>query len=153
VTITAWRICKAKYAKSMWSGIGARSVAGRWHSKGVPVVYVSATISLAAVEQLVHLDSAEALLSFVKCPVNFDKSLVTFVEVAKLPRNWRADPPPVTLRAIGDNWARSGSTPVLAVPSAVVPEEFNYVINPAHPRFGRLRIGKVQPFTFDPRLA
>jgi len=153
VTITAWRICKAKYAKSMWSGIGARSVAGRWQSKGVPVVYVSATISLATVEQLVHLDSADVLLKFVKCPVTFDESLVMSCDVRKLPKNWRSDPPPPSLRAIGDGWGAAAPTPVLAVPSAVISDEWNYVINPAHPRFRQLVIGKVQPFSFDPRLA
>ena len=153
MTITAWRICKKKYAKTMWTGVGARSVAGRWHSRGTLVVYASGSISLAAVELLVHLDAAEVLSSFVKCAVTFDDRLVTRADPATLPRNWRADPPPLALRSIGDDWAAAGTSAVLAVPSAVVPEEWNYVLNPAHPDFRRVTIGAVQPFDFDPPLA
>lgn len=151
--LAAWRICKRRYAADMWSGVGARMVAGRWHSKGTLVVYASATIALAAFETLVHLDSADLLLKFVKCPVAFDETLVRRVHAHDLPRNWRKDSPPLSLRRIGDEWARARSSVVLAVPSAVVPEEWNYMINPAHPDFGRLRVGKVTPFRFDPRLA
>ena len=135
MTITAWRICKRKFAKTMWTGIGSRAVAGRWNSRNVPVVYASGSISLAAIELLVHLDSAELLARFIKCPVSFDARLVKRLRISRLPRNWRADPSPISLRSIGDEWARSAQTPVLAVPSAVVPDEWNYVLNPAHLRF------------------
>jgi RES domain-containing protein len=153
VTITAWRICKAKYASSMRSGVGARSVSGRWHSRGTTGVFASGSISLAAFEVLVHLDSAELLEKFVKCPVTFDEVLMTKVDIAALPNDWRDDPPPPALREVGDTWFDRGTHPVLAVPSAVVPEEWNYLLNPAHPNFDRIVIGKIQPFDFDPRLA
>ncbi len=136
----------------MWSGIGARSVAGRWNSRGTVVVYASGSISLAAVELLVHLGSAEVLASFVKCPVTFDGGLVTRINPSALPRNWRADPPPPALRSIGDDWVAARTSAVLAVSSAVVPEEWNYLLNPAHPDFRRVKIGAIQPFDFDPRL-
>ena len=76
LTITAWRICKRKFAKTMWTGIGSRAVAGRWNGRNVPVVYASGSISLAAIELLVHLDSAELLARFIKCPVSCDSRLV-----------------------------------------------------------------------------
>ncbi len=151
--ITAWRVCKRKYSSTMWTGLGARLVAGRWHNKGTSVVYVSGSLSLAALELLVHLDTADVLFDFAKCPIVFDHSLVTRVDVAKLPRNWRNEPSPASLRSIGDRFISTAKTPVLAVPSVVVPEEWNYILNPNHPEFRRLQIGKVQRFKYDPRLA
>jgi len=138
----------------MWTGLGARSVAGRWHSKGVPVVYTSASLALAAVETLVHLDSTEILLlAFVKCPVTFDDSMLEKVKLSNLPSNWRTDPSPPILRRFGDAWVKGARSAVLAVPSCAVPGEWNYVLNRAHRDFSKLSFGKVEPFQFDPRLA
>jgi RES domain-containing protein len=70
----------------------------------------------------------------------------------KLPTGWKQWPYPKTNAAVGDNWVRSGRSAVLKLPSAVVPEEFNYILNPAHPDFGRIDIGKPRMFKADPRL-
>jgi RES domain-containing protein len=137
----------------MWSGTGARNFGGRWNSKGISVIYVSGSISLAAIEILVHLDSAEVLTKFVKCPVTFDSRLVTHLDISKLPRNWRSDPGPAALRTIGDSWVAEERSVILAVPSAVVADEWNYVINPGHRDFGKIKIGKAEGFGFDRRLA
>jgi RES domain-containing protein len=137
----------------MWTGGGARDYGGRWNSKGNAVVYVSESLSLAVLEILVHLDSDEILTKFVKCSVNFDDSLVQEYDLRKLPSNWRDDPSPSSLRAIGDTWIEEAHTVILAVPSVVIPAERNYLINPAHSDFPKLAIGDMESFLFDPRLA
>jgi RES domain-containing protein len=69
-----------------------------------------------------------------------------------LPSDWKMEPPPLSTRQLGDHWARSSRSAILAVPSVIIPDETNYVLNPAHPDFKRIVIGKPAPFTFDPRL-
>ena len=82
--------------------------------------------------------------------IEFDASLVW--SPTKLPAGWKRWPYPKTNAAVGDNWVRSGRSAVLELPSAVVPEEFNYILNPAHPDFGKISIGKPRVFKADPRL-
>jgi RES domain-containing protein len=153
VIVTAWRITKRKHAKSAFSGEGAREFGGRWNNPGTAVVYAAQSQSLAALEMLVHLDSAELLEKYVLIAVEFDQSLVRPVDAAALPRHWRSEPPPAELRSIGDNWAVAGSSAVLQVPSALVPGENNFLLNPEHRDFASLQFGKPLAFRFDPRLA
>ena len=118
---------------------------------GIAVVYTSGTLSLALVEVLVHLPSG-ILPAYSAVRVHFDESMVTAIEPAELPASWRDHPPPPETRAIGDRWVAQGGSAVLRVPSVVVPDEFNYVLNPSHPGFADISIGEPMPFPFDPRL-
>ncbi|MCM2316263.1 MAG: RES family NAD+ phosphorylase [Thermoanaerobaculia bacterium] len=149
--LTIWRLTKTKYLASAWDGEGARVVGGRWNSVGTPVVYTSATLSLALVETLVHLPSG-VLPAYTAIPIELDESLVTILESLVLPTNWRDDPPPASTQALGDAWVFRAEGAALKVPSVVVPEEFNYVLNPNHADFARASIGLPRPFPFDPRL-
>jgi RES domain-containing protein len=150
--LSAWRLTKTKYLAAAWNGEGAKKAGGRWNSAGVAVVYVSGSLSLALVEVLVHLPP-EILPAFSAVPVAFDDSLVTEVPPARLPPAWKDSPPPPATQAIGDQWVASGASAVLRVPSVIVPGEPNFILNPAHPDFGRIRIGTAMSFPFDPRLA
>ena len=149
---TAWRILKPKHASTAFDGEGARRYGGRWNSPGVPLVYTAATKALAALELLVHLPSAQVLTAFVCIRIEFDERLVHRLETAALPPLWRADPAPMTARAIGDQWVRARKSAILEVPSTIVPEECNFLLNPAHPDFQKIVIGNVEKFHFDPRL-
>jgi RES domain-containing protein len=150
--VETWRIVKAKHAASAFSGEGAAGSGGRWNSRGVLVVYTSATISLAAIETLVHLNPPPHF-KYVVIQIKFDGALVQTVPIGALPPNWQIEPPPRSSKAIGDAWIRAGRTAVLAVPSAIISSEVNYLLNPAHVDFKRISIGKPVPFAFDPRLA
>lgn len=152
MTFTAWRITKRKRARDAFTGEGAREFGGRWNNPGTAMVYTAESQSLAALEMLVHLDSPELLQKYVLIGVEIDDELVTQLDMSRLPRNWRDDPPPAQVRAIGDEWVVSGSSAVLRVPSALVPGENNFLLNPQHPDFAKLRIGKPLSFRFDPRL-
>ena len=131
---------------------GARLYGGRWNSPGIAMVYTAGSVSLATLELLVHLDNTSVLPSFSICPVDFDDSLVELCDPATLPTDWNQSPPPTSLRTIGDDWISRGSSVVLRVPSAVIENENNYLINPAHPGFKKLVIGSMEAFKLDPRL-
>jgi len=147
--VHAYRILKRKFVGSAFSGEGARRYGGRWNSPGVPVIYTSSAISLAILEWRAHLSQWPVPPSVI-IEIEFDASLVWFP--SKLPANWKRWPYPKTNTIVGDNWARSRKSAVLKLPSAVVPEEFNYILNPAHSDFPKIRIGKPQIFKADPRL-
>ena len=150
--LTAWRIVKRRHLANAFDGEGARTFGGRWNSPGVAMVYVANTRSLAALEMAVHLDRGALLASFVLIPCEFDEGLVSTINRSSLPPLWRRDPPPPELAGIGDAWAKQGRSAVLAVPSAVVAEETNFLLNPRHPDFSEIRIGNPEDFQFDPRL-
>ncbi|MEQ9411351.1 MAG: RES family NAD+ phosphorylase [Fuerstiella sp.] len=150
--LQAFRIVKARLAGQAFTGEGARRYGGRWNRPGSLVVYVASTRSLAMLEMLVHLQARQLLLSYVVFPVEFDDSLVTDVDRQSLPRDWRSSPVALEVQQIGDRWIASGVSPALRVPSVIVDSEFNYLLNPAHPKFSRITIGKKQPIIFDPRL-
>ena len=149
--LSAWRLTKTKLIAGAWDGEGARKSGGRWNSPGIAVVYSSGTLSLALVEVLVHLPSG-ILPAYSAVRVDFDESMVTAVGPRDLPANWRDYPPPPDTKAIGDLWIAQGSSLVLRVPSVIVPTEYNYILNPAHPAFADLTIGEPMPFPSDPRL-
>ncbi len=153
MTLVVWRISKRKHARNAFTGEGAREFGGRWSNPGTAIVYTAQSQSLAALEMLVHLESSELLEKYVLFEVEIDRSLIAQVEPSHLPRNWRADPPPAQVRVLGDEWALAATSAVLQVPSALVPGENNFLLNPQHSDFPRLRIGKLLPFHFDPRLA
>ena len=147
----AWRIVKEKHAATAFSGKGAADSGGRWNSRGVPVVYTSNTKSLAALETLVHLNPPVPF-KYVAIRIQFDDALVEIVRAKALPPDWQTEPPPPSTKAMGDAWARAARSAVLALPSVIIPGELNYLLNPAHPDFKTISIGKPEPFTFDPRL-
>jgi RES domain-containing protein len=153
LTVSAWRITKRKHAKSAFSGEGARLYGGRWNSPGTAVIYTAQSQALAVLEVLVHLDSAELLKKYVLFEVSIDEEHMADLDTSVLPRNWKADPPPAKVQMIGDDWVRSATSAVLRVPSTLVPGESNFLLNPRHEDFSKLRIGKAFPFQFDPRFA
>ena len=151
MSIVVWRIVKRKYEAPAFDGEGASDYGGRWNSPGKRVIYTAGSKSLALLEQLVHLDSS-ALSSYVVIPVTFSDALLSEVDILLLPPDWKGHPAPVELRDIGDRWLDSFGSAVLRVPSAIVPDESNYLINPDHPDFSSVEIGASVPFEIDLRL-
>ena len=147
-----WRTVKTRFSADAFNGEGARLYGGRWNNPGVPMVYTAGSIALATLELLVHLDSTAALPLYSICSVDFDESLVEILNPAGLPANWHQSPSPLGLQMIGDNWISRGSSVVLQVPSAIVGDENNYLINPTHKDFAKLVLGQMKPFRLDSRL-
>lgn len=152
MNIVAWRIVQRRFAKIAFTGEGARRFGGRWNSPGHPVIYTAESQALAALEILVHLDSEKLLRHYFAIPVTIPPQLIERLSPSSLPKNWRAYPVPRSTRAIGDTWLARATSPVLQVPSVVIPSESNFLLNPAHPHFRKLRPGKPVPFLFDSRL-
>ena len=147
----AWRIVKEKHAATAFAGEGAAKSGGRWNSRGVLVVYTSSTKSLAALETLVHLNPPVPF-KYVVFRLQFDDALIENVPLNRLPAHWRVEPPSPSTRAIGDAWVREMRSAVLPLPSVIIPGELNCLLNPAHPAFKNISIGKPERFAFDPRL-
>ena len=146
-----WRLCRRKNAA--FDGEGARLAGGRWNRRGTAVVYTSATLSLAALEYFVNLpaSAAPADLVMIQAEVS-DELAVSSVAPGGLPRGWRSYPAPEALAEIGSRWIEEGKTAILAVPSAVVPQEWNYLLNPSHPHFRKITIGRPESFSLDLRM-
>jgi RES domain-containing protein len=140
------------HAADAFSGEGARLYGGRWNSPGIPMVYTAGSRALAALEILVHLDSPRLLSRFVLCEVLLNGTLVRDLSADDIPMDWRFEPPPHSTQAVGDRWIKEAPSPVLHVPSVIIAEESNYLLNPHHPDFAQIRISKPRPFRFDPRL-
>jgi RES domain-containing protein len=149
--VRVWRITRQPYARL--DGEGARLNGGRWNREGVPVVYTSATLSLAALEYLVHVDvedvPADLCAMRVELPAD---AAIEVVDPERLPEGWRSveEHPECVWR--GEEWARRGESLALQVPSAVIPTESNYLLNPRHPDMARVRLVNLETFAFDRRL-
>jgi len=153
LSITAWRITKRKHAKTAFSGSGARKYGGRWNSPGTAIVYTAETQSLAALEMMVHIENSDLLQAYVLIGITINEALIERLDQSQLPRNWRSAVPSMSLRAIGDKWAADQTSVALRVPSALVPAENTFLLNPAHADFQKLVIADPIDFAFDDRLA
>jgi len=149
---SGWRIVRAWRAKNAFSGEGSRLLGGRWNSAGTTVVYLSEHESLAALELLVHtmpLPLSERYCSF---HIEWDDKLTEYFPSKNLPRHWKAEPPPASAQEIGDRWVRERRSAVLGVPSLLSTSELNFLLNPNHPDFNRVKIGRPIEYRFDSRL-
>ena len=149
--VTVWRIVTRRFAASAFSGEGARLYGGRWNRKGVPVVYTAESQSLALLELLVQDEPLRAQYVMIAAVIP-NAVRIERITRAQLPDGWRKPEARENLRHIGGEWFTSGRSAVLAVPSAVVPSETNYLLNPRHRVFARIRIRKPETFSTDLRL-
>ena len=146
-----FRICREPYAP--FSGEGARRFGGRWNTRGVPMVYASTSLALAAIELFVHLEPSQTPndLVFLSALLPEGEPART-LQPAELPSAWWTDDALAATRAQGDQWIRSRSSLALLVPSVPIRAEWNVLINPLHPRITELQIAPRQPFAFDARM-
>ena len=145
-----WRI--SNYAAL--EGTGGLLASGRWHSKGRPIIYCTPDPSTALLEVLVHtgeIDLADAPVTFQFLKIAVPSGVsVTSVALEELPRDWPTQEN--ITRRIGDSWLVSNATALLRVPSVLVPETWNVLINPRHPDSQRLRIARTVAYPLDGRL-
>ena len=148
-----WRLCQAAQQATAFSGDGARRYGGRWTPKGLSAVYTAATQSLAALEILVHVDTDLVPNDFVLFAVDIpDAVRIERILPEDLAPDWRSEFPPQSLQACGGAWLQNLVSAVLEVPSAIIPDEYNYILNPQHSDFPLLLIHPSIPFVFDRRL-
>lgn len=145
-----YRIARARYIGDL-SGEGARLHGGRWNAPGVPMLYLAESRALAALEELTYVQVKTLSLDMQLATISFPDDAVADV-AAPLPDDWASIPHGPATPRIGSAWALGGRGLVLRAPSAHMPEEHNYLINPRHPRSAELRVVTVRPFAFDVRL-
>jgi len=149
---SGWRIVRASRAQAAFTGEGPRRYGGRWNSPGVRVVYISEHQSTAALEVFANRTPFILDEQYKAFHLEWPDSLTEFFPGKELPAKWRLHPPAMETREIGDRWIRERRSAVLAVPSAVSPADTNFLLNPEHPDFKRIRIASPTDFEFDPRL-
>ena len=149
---SAWRIVRAARVNSAFTGEGARVYGGRWNSQGTAVIYVSEHESLAALELLVHLTPLPADDRYRSFRIEWEDKLTEYFPVKNLRANWNAEPPTVQTMQIGDDWVHAGKSVALAVPSVLSTSEMNFLLNPKHPDFKKIKISQPVEFRFDSRL-
>lgn len=147
-----WRIARQSHALDA-SGTGAREHGGRWNQPGTAVIYAACSIAIAALEKLVHLAGVipgDLVLVRIDLP---DSHSSEKPSRSDLPNGWDVIPPGAESMEFGTRWAREARSLVLYVPSVIVPEECNAVLNPAHPEFRGVRMTLDRDFRFDARIA
>ncbi|MBC8653638.1 RES domain-containing protein [Providencia vermicola] len=148
-----YRLIKSDFAHDAWSGQGARLYGGRWNHKGTPAIYTSTSISLAALEILVHINQDTVLNHFTLLSIEINDRYVMRLSVEHLPDDWQRDPAPTSTMDIGTTWLTNQDSLALIVPSCIIPYEYNAIINPMHPQFQKVtQTIKPLDFAFDPRF-
>lgn len=148
-----WRLTSARHADTAFAGIGNRRVGSRWVPEGYLAVYTSEHLSLGVLEMLVHMEPRHFGDRFVCIPVDIPEDIpIDHLDVDTLPDDWIGRYEDETLQQVGRDWITAGNSVMLLVPSAVVPQENNIILNPEHPDFAAIQVGEAQPFRFDGRL-
>lgn len=148
-----YRILRKRFAKTPFDGEGAYRFGGRWSSPGIRLVYASEHLSLAMIEYFIHLDRDDLPPDLVVATADVPDDVSRFVvKAASLPDAWRQSAPPRQLAVLGDRFARTRRHAVLVVPSALSPTEANWLLNPEHPDFRRVRVLQPEPFVYDARF-
>lgn len=150
--INAWCLVQPWHADDAFSGEGARLYGGRWNVIGTRVVYAAGSVSLATLELIAQVSRPARLREYALIACAFPEAIVEDLDPANLPPDWHTYPPPPAVQQLGDAWLKSGVSAVLKVPSAVIPSEFNYILDPEHSDFGSVAIGLPKPFNLDWRL-
>lgn len=148
-----FRLSRKKYADTL-SGKGAAKFGNRWNSKGIEMIYTAESRALAMAEVVVHISLAALPRDYMMIEIEIpnDVSIETF-DTTQLPANWRSNPPQVHTQRIGDDFIISLESCVLKVPSVVVPGDYNFLINPHHPQFNKIKIAEATSFLFDERFS
>lgn len=135
--IDAYRLVKTKWASSAFDGEGAKRYGGRWNSRGKACVYLSASESLAVLEILVHLNDTQQMNHYTLLQLSIKQTDILYLPEENMPDNWKEFPAPADTAELGDAWLRGTPSLALAVPSVIVPREWNYILNPAHDKFNQ----------------
>lgn len=153
--MVVFRIEREKYLDTTLKGVGASMTEGyRWNSLNTRMVYTSETRALATLEVSVHLDLSEDLPEdryYVEIEIP-DTIIIQEVKLEDLPEDWNAKPPALITQTIGDDFVNYNESAILKVPSSIVPQEFNYLINPNHSDATKIKVVSVTKMIFDSRL-
>jgi RES domain-containing protein len=145
-----YRISKCQYIDDL-SGKGAALFGGRWNNKGSYILYTAATPALALLETVVHVNTIP-VSGYCMATIELPGANILVLTENDLPRNWQHNPPPSSLKKIGDRFIKEGLVLALQLPSAIIPQDHNILINPKHPEFKKVRLIEKRFIPFDERL-
>ena len=146
-----YRIADCNYINDL-SGTGTRLFGGRWSSKGKPGIYLASSRALAVLEVLVRLQPLFVPDNFFLAEIEVPNDSIEHADINSLPANWKDISPPGLVKKIGDTFLTGKKSLMLQLPSAIVPAEFNFLINPLHKDVKKVKVLRVEPFSFDERL-
>lgn len=146
-----YRISHCDYIHDL-DGAGARLYGARWNSKGNAMVYLTSSRALAVLEVLVHLPPLLIPENFCVAEIEVPDRSAISLDTADLPKNWKDISPSAEIRQIGNKFLKDRKHLMMKVPSTIVEQEFNYLLNPSHPDMKKVKIIKTSPFNFDERL-
>jgi RES domain-containing protein len=147
-----FRLSKKQYCTDL-SGTGAYLAGGRWNSRGLALLYTAESRALCMAEVAVHLPVGILPKDYFLVTLEIPDEDTETIELNSLPPDWHTFPHLIATQQIGDNFVKAGKFLALKVPSAVVPGDFNYLLNPQHPNRAKIRLaGEPTPFPFDSRL-
>jgi len=146
-----YRLTKEKY-KDQLSGIGAEKNGGRWNNKGRSIIYTAESRALCTTEIAVHTPLGILPMDYYLQSIEIPDLKMLEVSKSKLDPSWNNFPHEVSTKAVGDQFIEENKFLVIKVPSAVIQDEFNYLINPSHKSFAKVKLTKVERFQFDKRL-
>ena len=146
-----FRLSKSRYSTDL-SGKGAEKAGGRWNSKGVAMIYTSASRALCMAEVAVHMPLGIVPADYVLASIEIPDNSIMEISMQELPADWQALPHPDSTQKLGDKFIREGKYLALKVPSVVVQGEYNFLVNPKHEAIKEVRVKHTEPFMFDKRL-
>jgi RES domain-containing protein len=146
-----YRIANCNYITNL-DGMGARLYGARWNSKGNAVVYLASSRALAVLEVLVHLQPLFIPSNFCVAEIEVPDNSILTLDIQSLPDNWQSASSPPELKTLGNQFIKETKYLLMKVPSSVVPEEYNYLLNPRHSDISKVKIINTSPFSFDDRL-
>ena len=152
IALRVWRLCQDSRAPTTFSGEGSFRYGERWSPPGLAVVYCAESRPLAAMEILVHHSGTNIFKTARWTLLSADIPEALIGKPILVPKDWRERSPVASSQAIGAEWARTGRSVASRVPSTFVPGECNYLLNPAHPAFSKVKVGAAEPFAFGVRL-
>lgn len=135
-----------------FDGSGARMYGGRWNSKGTELTYLAGSQALSILEVVVHVLRPDQLNYYSLFEVRFDEKLISELPLDRLPQDWKNDPAPRSTKQIGDDWVTAQDSLILQVPSTIVTDEPNYLVNPNHPDLHKISISEPIPYPIDSRI-
>lgn len=146
-----YRLTKSIYANDL-SGTGAERVGGRWNGRGLAMLYTSSSRALCVTEIAVHMPLGIVPNDYAMVTIELPKTTLFEIKQTDLPKNWNSFPHSHHTQLIGDKFIRDGKHLTMKVPSAAVQGEFNYLVNPRHKDFSKVKVVATEPFRFDERL-
>lgn len=157
MSVSVWRIGTdtPDYTADDLSGTGAKVGGGRWNRAGTPVLYCASNIALACLETFVHINTRTLPMNRYLVRINIPHEVWATAEVidhVTAPVGWDAEPQGRVSLDVGKGWIEHAASALLLVPSVVVPEEHNVLINPAHPDAAKITAAKVRKWLYDPRM-